>query len=532
MGQISDWQYWANPAYILAEHLDKNQQKRDYLSMEKVQQLKAHMADIVRLNQIAALLGWDQQTMMPPGAAESRAEHLATISKIAHEMFVDEKTGKLLQEAAAEVQGMDYDSDEAALVRVVQHDYDLETRLSTELVQDLARTTTMAHEVWAKARAESNYAAFQPMLEKVYDLMRQKAEALGYQDRPYDALLDQFEPGMKTADVERLFNELRIDLVPFVAKVFERLDAVDSKMLFLNYPVDKQHEFGLKVVKQLGYDMTRGRQDPSVHPFTTNFSINDVRITTRYYPDYLPTALFGSIHEAGHAMYEQGSDQRLEGTPLSGGTSLGVHESQSRLWENIVGRGRDFWKYFYPDLQRAFPEQLGKVDREAFYKAINFVSRSLIRVEADEVTYNLHIMLRFEMENALLEGKLAFKDAPEAWNAKMQAYLGITPPDDAKGILQDVHWSSGLVGYFPTYSLGTMLSVQYWDKALQDQPSIPGDIAQGNFATLLEWLRANIHCYGRKLRPMELTQRVTGQSIQTKPFMQYLTQKYTDIYGL
>ncbi|MBN1964638.1 MAG: carboxypeptidase M32, partial [Anaerolineae bacterium] len=450
----------------------------------------------------------------------------------AHEMFVADEIGVLLRDAAAEVKGLPADSDEAALVRVVQHDYDLETRLPTRLVEEIARTTTLGHEVWAKARQDNNFAAFAPTLEKIYDLMRQKAEALGYQDRPYDALLDQFEPGMKTADVERLFDGLREDLVPFVAAVFERLDAVDSSVLFKKYDIDKQTEFGLNVIKKLGYDMTRGRQDRAVHPFTTSFSINDVRITTRYDETYLPTALFGSIHEAGHAFYELGSDQALEGTMLAGGTSLGVHESQSRLWENLVGRSRGFWRYFYPELQKMYSENLGGVDLETFYRAINFVSRSLIRVEADEVTYNLHIMLRFEMENALLEGTLAVKDAPAYWNTRSQAYLGITPPDDAKGILQDVHWSSGLVGYFPTYALGTLLSVQYWEKALQDVPSIPGDIEKGDFSTLMGWLRENIHRYGRKYWPNELTERVTGGPIQTAPFMRYLRAKYSDIYGL
>ena len=501
--------------------------------MEKVKQLKDHLAPIVHLGHAAALLGWDQQTYMPPGGAAARAEQLATLSEITHEMFVADQTGKLLQEAAAELDGAAYDSDEAALVRVVQHDYDLATRVPTKLVAEIARTTTLAHEVWAKAREDANFAAFAPTLERIYDLMRQKAEALGYQDRMYDALLDEYEPNMKTADVERLFNGLKEELVPFVAQIFDRLDAVDNSIMHLEYDVDKQAEFGLKVVKQLGYDMQRGRQDKAVHPFTTGFSVNDVRITTRYYPNFLPTALFGSIHEAGHAMYEQGSDQALEGTMLAGGTSLGVHESQSRLWENIVGRSRGFWQYFYPDLQQLFPGQLGSISLETFYKAINAVSRSLVRVEADEVTYNLHIMLRFEMENALLEGKLAVKDAPDAWNTKMEEYLGITPPDDGKeGVLQDIHWSSGLVGYFPTYSLGNFLSVQFWDKALETVPSIPDEIARGNYAPLLEWMQHNIYRHGRKFWPAELTERVTGETIQTRSFMRYLKAKYTPIYDL
>lgn len=501
-------------------------------TMENLQQLKTRLADVVHLQHTGALLGWDQQTHMPPGGAESRAEQLATLTRITHELFVAEETGRLIEGAEAEVAGMDLSNNDAAMVRVVRHDYDLETRLPTSLVEEIARTTTLAHEVWAKARQDSNFVAFAPMLEKIYDLMRQRAEALGYQDRMYDALLDQFEPGMKTADVEKLFDGLRQELVPLVAAIFERMDRVDESVLHLDYDVDRQAEFGLMVIKQLGYDMTRGRQDRAVHPFTTNFSINDVRITTRYYPDFLPTALFGSIHEAGHAMYEQGSDQALEGTPLAGGTSLGVHESQSRLWENIVGRSRGFWQHFYPELQKCFPDQLGGLPLEKFYRAINAVTRSLIRVEADEVTYNLHIMLRFEMENALLEGRLAVKDAPDAWNSKMQQYMGITPPNDAQGILQDVHWSSGLIGYFPTYSLGNFLSVQYWDKAVSDVPSIPDEITRGNFEPLLRWLRENIHVHGRKYWPRELTERVTGEPIQTRSFMRYLTQKFSDIYGL
>ncbi|MBN1203164.1 MAG: carboxypeptidase M32 [Anaerolineae bacterium] len=500
--------------------------------MEKLEQLKTRLAEVMNLSYASAVLGWDQQVNMPPGGAAARAEQLATLSKLAHETFVADETGKLLDEAAIEVKDADYDSDEAALVRVVQHDYDLLTRVPTALVQEITRTTTLAHETWAKARAEDDYESFAPSLEKIYDLMRQKADALGYEDRMYDALLDQYEPGMKTADVQRLFDGLRKELVPLVAAIFERLDKVDESIMHLDYPEDRQAEFGLMVAKKLGYDMERGRLDKAVHPFTTSFSTNDVRITTRYYPDYLPASVFSTIHEAGHGLYEQGSAQVLEGSPLAGGTSLGVHESQSRMWENIVGRSRGFWRYFYPRLQALFSEQLGEVDFETFYRAINAVTHSLIRTESDEVTYNLHIMLRFEMENDLLEGKLAIKDAPDAWNAKMESYLGITPPDDTKGILQDVHWSSGLTGYFPTYSLGNFLAVQYWDKALQDVPSIPDDIERGEFGSLLSWLRDNIHVHGRKFWPAELTERVTGEPIQTKSFMRYLTDKFTDIYDL
>ena len=501
--------------------------------MENVQKLTEYLAEVTHIQHAAALLGWDQQVNMPPGGAPARAEQLATLSKLAHEKFVADETGKLIEAAEVEIADINYDADDAALVRVVRHDFDLATKVPTDLVQEIARTTVLGHEIWAHAREDANFAAFAPTLEKIVDLMRRQADALGYNDRPYDALLDQYEPYMKTRDVERLFTGLREDLVPFVAQLFDRMGAVDGSLMHLGYDVDKQAEFGLKVIKQLGYDMTRGRQDKSVHPFTTNFSINDVRITTRYHPTYLPSALFGSMHEAGHAMYEQGSAQSFEGTMLAGGTSLGVHESQSRLWENLVGRSRGFWRSFYPGLQQMFPAQLGSVDLETFYRSINAVSRSLVRVEADEVTYNLHIMLRFEIENDLLEGKLAVKDTPEAWNAKMQAYMGITPPDNGKeGVLQDVHWSSGLFGYFPTYSLGNFLSVQFWDKALSEVPSIPSEIERGNFEPLLGWLQENIYRHGRKYWPAELAQRVTGEPLQTHSFMRYIKEKYSDLYGL
>ena len=501
--------------------------------MDKVTQLKTHLADIVHLQHAAALLGWDQQVNMPPGGAIARAEQLATLSRLVHEKFTSEETGRLLEEAEADVVGLNEDHDDAALVRVVRHDYDLATRVPTALVEELARTTALAHETWTKAREAADFSQFEDALAHIIDLKRQQAEALGYEDRPYDALLDQYEPQMKTADVERLFEELRVELVPFVAQIFDRLDVVDDAPIRQRFEVDKQEAFGLRVLKRIGYDFQRGRQDRSVHPFTTEFSINDVRITTRYEEDWLPAALFGSIHEAGHAMYEQGCNPAYEGTFLAGGTSLGVHESQSRLWENVVGRSRAFWSVFYGDLQALFPAQLQEVSQEAFYRAINAVSRSLIRVEADEVTYNLHIMLRFELENALLEGTLSVHDVRDAWNDKMRDYLGVTPPDDGKhGVLQDVHWSSGLIGYFPTYSLGNFLSVQFWEQAVQDEPSIPEDIQRGEFGSLLGWLRENIHQHGRKYFPAELTERITGGPIQVAPFMRYLKNKYTDIYGL
>ncbi len=500
--------------------------------MEKLEQLKARLTEIHNLEMAAGLLGWDQQVYMPPGGAGHRAAQRATLSKIAHEMFTAEETGRLLEAAEAEGQGLPYDSDDASLLRVTRRDYDLATRVPTDLVAEIARTTALAHGEWAQARATSNYRAFQPWLEKIIDLNIQRAEHLGYEDRIYDALLDRFEPGMKTAQVAAVFEELKREQIPLVRAIAERVDVVDNAILKRHYDEARQEQFGLAVARQIGYDFQRGRLDRTVHPFTRSMGTNDVRITTRYNAHWLPASLFATIHEAGHALYGQGSAESLVGTPLEGGTSLGIHESQSRLWENLVGRSRGFWVFFFPRLQDIFPEALADADLETFYRAINRVEPSLIRVEADEVTYNLHIIIRFELENDLLEGRLRVADAPEAWNAKYQEYLGLTPPDDAQGILQDVHWSSGLIGYFPTYTLGNLMSVPFFNKAVADRPAIPDEIRQGRFDTLLGWLREHIYAHGRKYLPGELFQRVTGETLSAQPYLAYLRQKYGEIYGL
>ncbi len=500
--------------------------------MEKHQQLKARLAEVNDVGRAAALLSWDQQTQMPPAGAEARAYQLGTLSKIAHEMQVADETGRLIEAAAAELDGADYDSDEAGLLRVARRDYDQARRLPPEFVAEFARTTALAHEVWAKARAENKFEDFRPMLEKVFDLARQAAEYLGYTDHIYDALLDQFEPGMKTAQVRAIFDDLKKDLLPLVRALAERLDRVDDSVLRQAFDEDKQRDFSYEVIKRFGYDFQRGRVDRAVHPFAIRFSINDVRITTRYDRNFLNMALFGAMHETGHALYELGVDPALERTPLASGASLGVHESQSRLWENLIGRSRGFWTHFYPALQQTFPAQLGGVSLDTFYRAINKVSPSFVRVEADEVTYNLHIMLRFELEQEVLEGKVKVADLPEVWNARMAEYLGVTPPSDALGVLQDVHWSGGMIGYFATYALGNLISVQLWEKALADVPDIPAQIERGEFGALREWLRQNVHRHGRKYMPDELVGRVTGEGIQSRSYMRYLKTKYGEIYGL
>ena len=495
-------------------------------------QLKARLEEIWNLNKIGGLLEWDMQTQMPSGAINARAKHLATISKLSHEMFTAPETGRLLDSAEAELASASYDSDDVSLVRVARRDYEQQRKLPTQLVVEVSRVTALAHNIWAKARAENDFNAFAPSLEQIFTLERQVAECLGFTENIYDALLDNYETGLTTAAAAKMFEDLRRDLVPLIKSISERVDAVDDSVLHQPFDVTKQREFSEKVIEQFGYDFSRGRQDKAVHPFATSLSRDDVRITTRFDPNWLNPAMFGTFHETGHALYEQGVSAELEGNWLCHGTSLGIHESQSRLWENIIGRSRGFWKHYYPPLQATFPEQLGGVDLETFYRAINKVKPSFIRVEADEATYNLHIMMRFELEADLLNEKLKVADLPEAWNAKFKDYLGIVPPTNTLGVLQDVHWSSGLVGYFPTYSIGTVLSAQLFEKAVAQQPTIPTEVEQGKFDTLLGWLRENIHKHGRKFEPNDLVKRATGEALQTAPYINYLRQKYSDIYKL
>lgn len=479
-----------------------------------------------------AVLDWDQQTYMPAGGVAARAEQKATLSKLSHQLFTDEKTGNWLAQAEAELRGLPEDDNDAALLRVTRRDFDKATRLPESLVEEFSRVTSHAQEEWAKARAANDYGAFAPWLERIVDLERRTAEALGYQDRLYDALLDQYEPGMTSRRLDEIFGELKRQTVPLVQAIAAHAGAVDDSILHRDYDEEKQRHFAEAVLRDCGFDFTRGRQDRSVHPFCTHFSQGDVRLTTRYDPNFVSMALFGSLHEMGHGLYEQGVSPELEGSILSSGASLAVHESQSRLWENLVGRSRRFWNCYYPRFREAFAPALEDVPLEAFYRAINRSGPSLIRVEADEVTYNLHIILRYELENELLEGRLSVADAPEAWNAKMQELLGLTPPDNREGILQDVHWSIGIMGYFPTYSLGNVLSVQLFEKAVSDVPAIPDEIERGEFSSLLHWLRDNVHQHGRKYLPEDLVRRATGSALSVQPYADYLRRKFGEIYGV
>lgn len=499
---------------------------------EKLQALKERLAVVDDLQRAAGVLSWDQQTYMPPRGAAARAEQLATLQKLAHEHFIAAENGALLNELAEVTAHLPYDSDEASLVRVTKRDYERATRVPPKLVEEITRAASLAFEAWQRAKAEANFKLFQPYLEKNVELRIELAHCLGYQDRIYDALLDQYEPQMTTAQVEAIFAPLKQDLVALVQAIACRAGAVDDTVLHREYDVHKQWEFGVQVAKSLGLDFERSRQDKAPHPFTISFARNDVRITTRLNPQFLPSALFGTIHETGHALYELGYRPELERTTLAGGASLGVHESQSRLWENIVGRSRGFWQFWFPRLRAVFPEQLADQTVESFYRAVNKVSPSFIRVEADEVTYGLHIMLRVELENALVERRLAVADVPDAWNAKMNEYLGLVPPNDAQGCLQDVHWAYGDLGYFSTYLLGSMFAAQLYAQAVRDVPTIPAHIARGEFSDLLAWLREKVHAHGRKFTLDELARRVTGESLHSRSYVTYLKTKFGEIYGV
>ena len=496
------------------------------------EELKRILGEAADLRAAGAVLRWDQETYMPPGGAGGRAMALSTVSRLAHETFVSDRVGELLETAQAELGGEDPDSDEVRLVKISKRLFDKERKVPGDYVAEFSRVTSLAQQAWQKAKGESNFPHFRPHLERVIELRRQYAEFFAPYDSVYDPLLDDFEPGMKAAQVKTIFTDLRKQQVALVQAIADKGNVIDDRLLYQRFPEDKQLAFGMEIAQRFGFDLNRGRQDLSAHPFTTEFGSGDVRITTCLNPEFLPKGMFGTFHETGHALYGQGIPERYDRTPLAGNLSLAFHESQSRTWENLVGLSRPFWKAFYSRLQSTFPEQLGRVDLETFYRAVNKVTPSLIRTEADEATYNLHVMLRFELELAFLEGSLVAADLPEAWNRRMEEYLGITPPNDEKGVLQDIHWSLGYIGYFPTYCLGNLVSAQLWEAALTAMPDLPQQIERGEFGGLLAWQRENIHRHGGKFEPMELIVRATGKPLSAEPYLRYLRGKYGEIYGL
>ena len=496
---------------------------------DKLQLLKEKLGEVVDIEKAAKVLSWDQQVNMPPGGTEARGRQLATLNQIAQEKFITDEMGRLIEDLKQEYDGAN--TDEAALVRVAARNYNKARRVPPSFIAEREIVTSRAFSAWVEAKSKSDFSIFEPHLEHVLELMHKYISFFPPADHPYDTLLDDYERGMKTADVKTIFESLQPKQVKLI-KAITSTRQVKADFLFAKYNEKKLNDFGVNVITKYGYDWNRGRQDKAPHPFEMTFSVNDVRITTRYEDDNPLSLLFSTMHEAGHAMYEQGVNPAYERTPLASGTSLAVHESQSRMWENLVGRSLPFWEQFYPVFKKTFTSQLEGVSLKSFYKAINRLEPSLIRVNADEATYNLHIMLRLELEIGMVEGKIAIKDLPEIWNAKMQEYLGITPLDDATGVLQDIHWSLGLVGYFSTYALGNLVSAQLWEKINQDIPTLDDQIRAGNFAELLGWLRRNIHQHGQKYEPQALIERVTGSKITPEPYIRYLTKKYSEIYGL
>ncbi|HVY62418.1 MAG TPA: carboxypeptidase M32 [Planctomycetota bacterium] len=499
---------------------------------ETYSRLISSYKEIQTLAAVGGLLNWDQETYMPPKGAAARAEMIALTSGVAHDKLVAPEIGDLLGKLEGDGAGLG--EGEKANVREIKRAYEREVKIPAEIVRELARTTSLAQEHWVKARKESRFDEFAPWLETIVGLKRKVCEAVGWPSggEMYDAMLDEYEPGARAAELRPMFASLKAALVPLVQRIAASKRQPDASILTRSYPVERQKEFGLAVIRDMGFDLEAGRQDVSAHPFCSSFGPEDVRLTTRYNERDLRGALFGSMHEAGHGLYEQGLAPEHMFTPLGTAVSMGVHESQSRMWENLVGRSRPFWSHYYPKLQATFPEALGGVAQDAFYFAVNEVRPSLIRVEADEVTYNLHILLRFELEQELLAGKVAIGDLPAIWNKRMTEYLGIAPAKDGEGVLQDIHWSLGLMGYFPTYTLGNLYAAQLFAKAKKELGDLDARIGKGDLLPLRKWLREKIHRHGMRLRPADLMREVTGEAPTASYFTGYLEAKFGELYGL
>ena len=501
------------------------------MSQEKLTELKARLLEISDLHAAADLLFWDQQTYMPEGGSAYRSRQLGTLTRIAHEKAIDPEIGTMLDELQPFGESLDYDSDEASLIRLARRQYDDNTRVPADFLAKANQHFGDTYAAWTEARPANDFARMTPYLEQTLEYSREFAQFFPH-DHIADPLIDVSDYGMKAESIRTIFAELREALVPLVQAITSQ-DAPDDSFLHQSFPVDQQLTFGLGIGEQFGYDLSRGRQDLTHHPFEVKISTGDVRITTRTKEDDLTEALFSTLHETGHALYEQGCAADLDGTPLNQGTSSGVHESQSRLWENVIGRSRAFWEHYYKALQAEFPEHLGDVSLDSFYRAINKVQRSLIRTDADEVTYNLHVMIRFDLELQMLEGSLAVKDLRDAWNARYKSDLGIEPPEDKDGVLQDVHWYAGFIGgAFQGYTLGNIMCLQFYDASLKAQPNIPADIRHGKFDTLHNWLKDSIYQHGSKFTADELLNRVTGRSLTIEPYIKYLRAKFGELYTL
>lgn len=495
-------------------------------------ELRSLMRAAATLGSVGALLGWDQETYMPPHGADGRAEQRAMIAGLTHERRTSPRIGELI--AACEADGTLSEADRAS-VREMRRDYDLATRLPASLVSEIASTATKAQEAWKDAREKSDFALFRPWLEKMMDLARQKAACYGTPagGEPYDALLEEYEPGARAADLERVFTPLAKELSTLVAAIQSTGRTETLSIRPPSIPASKQHEFSMFLLRSMGFDMEAGRLDTTAHPFCEGLGPGDTRLTTRYKEDEFGSAMYGTLHEMGHGLYEQGLPKAERfGEPLGDAISLGIHESQSRMWENLVGRSRAFWTWAQPHAAKMLDPWFASQKLDALYAMSNVVKPSFIRVEADEATYNLHILLRFTLERALLRGDLSVAELPGAWNSLFEKLLGLRVPDDRRGCLQDVHWSCALIGYFPTYSLGNLYAAQFFDAAKRSIPDLEPRLSRGDFAALLTWLRENIHRHGRQYRAGELCQRITGRPLDSQPLLTYLKSKASEVYGV
>jgi carboxypeptidase Taq len=499
------------------------------VSEAKYKELRGRLAEIADLGKTISLLGWDQQVMMPPGGAAVRAEQLGTVGRIAHQKFIDPAVGSLIDDLRGWAEQHEYDSTEASLVRVAAKDWEKASKVSPDLRAEMSRSAALANPVWVEARKTNDFKSFLPVLRKNLDLRKRYIECFEVDDEPYDIVLDDYERGMRTKEVRRIFDYLKQHQAPLVKEVAAR---GESGARVHNFAIEPQKVFELEVLREFGFTEDAWRLDPTVHPFASGTGVTDIRITTRYFTEHLG-GLFGTMHEFGHGLYENQVDPSLERTPLARGVSLGMHESQSRMWENLVGRSQPFWRRFFPRLQELQPDALAGYDVERWYREVNTVEPTLIRVEADETTYNLHIILRFELEQAMLADEFPLEQLPEEWNRRIWDYLGIEVPNDTEGVLQDVHWSGGSIGYFPTYALGNLISAQIWEKITAEVPGLEEGFEQGEFGPLRDWLRENLHRHGRKFSPRETLELVSGSAeIDPAPYVRYLREKLAPIYGI
>ncbi|MFB6226314.1 MAG: carboxypeptidase M32 [Candidatus Paceibacteria bacterium] len=499
---------------------------------ERLQELKSKLSELAYLNSANTLLHWDQEVHMPDSAVDARSKASSNLSKLIHQKFTSEEFEQLVQEAKQALDQGELSDEEEAIVREVSREFKREQKLSSEFVEQLTEVTSQAQEAWKQAKQEQDFSIFQPHLEKIIKLKRKEADLVGYEDSPYDALLDTFEPYMITSELESVFSELKDFLVPFLERIQRSETEIEDGLLDQKFSIEQQKEFSTEVIQEMGFELQRGVVEESVHPFTLSLHPSDVRFTSKFKEDDLQMSILSTIHEAGHALYEQGLPAENFGTPLAEAVSVGIHESQSRIWELMVGSSSEFWQYFYPKLEEKFPEQLEDYTYQDFYKAINKVEPGLIRVKADEVTYNLHIILRFELEKALIEQEIEVEQMPELWNQKMEDYLGIEVPNDSAGVLQDIHWSLGNIGYFPTYALGTVYAAQFYSTAQEKIDNLDDKISNGDFEGFRSWLRENIHIHGKYYKPKQLAKQASGEKLNPQHFIDYLKDKYSRLYNL